>query len=178
MFLLLGVPSLILFLNGLNGITDGLIRVPVPGRTPVQLEKGTWTVFYEYTGRYPGVSELRSRQAPGIEGRLRTEEGREFPIVGSTTSFNYNFAGRGGYSIGTVDVDRSGRYLFEARLTDANDSERYVLALGRNVGRSTAFLVFGIFGMMGGGAIAFIVWLVVFILRYRSKNRAASASPA
>lgn len=170
LFLVLFVPSLLLFLNGLNGITKGLTRVVIPGATTVELEPGTWTVFYEYSGEFQGVTFNQSRRDPAMTAVV-TGDHAERPVVPSPASFNYNIGGHAGYSIGQFSVDEGGMYTFEAELADADDGEEYLLALGQDVGRYTVFLVLGIFGMIAAGLVAFIVWLVVFILRHRAKPK-------
>ena len=170
LFLVLFVPSLLIFLNGLKGITEGLIRVVVPGATTVELEPGTWTVFYEHSGEFDGVTYNSSRRAPSLTAVVTGDHG-ERPVASSPASFNYNIGGHAGYSIGQVSVEEKGMYTFEATLADPDDTEEYLLALGQDLGRSTFLLVLGIFGMIGSGLIAFVVWLVVFILRYRAKAK-------
>ena len=172
---LLFVPSLLVFLNGFEAITRGLVRVPVPGETPVELEEGTWTVFYEYRGVFDGSSFASRRQAPALDARLMSEEGELISVVPSNARFTYNWFDRSGYSIGKFELDRGGRYVFQSRLVDPGATDRYVLALGKDMGRSTLQLVFGLFGMMGSGLISFIVWLVIFILRFRAKRRMPGA---
>lgn len=170
-FALLFVPSLLGFLDGLDGITNGLIRITAPGEETVSLEEGDWTVFYEWAGEIDGRSFTNSTEFPGMEAALFDEAGNEISVTPSTGSFEYDWGGHSGFSVGRVDVPVDGEYTFAAQHLDPANTQEYVLALGKNLGRSTVLLVVGIVGMGVGAFIAFIIWLIVIILRSRAKRR-------
>ena len=170
-FLVIFVPSLLGFLSGLNGITEGLTRVRAPGESEVTLEEGTWTVFYEWQGEFEGESFTGPSVFPGMEAVLVAEDGTEVAVTSSNASFEYNFSGRSGFSVGEVDVPEDGTYLLVTQNVDPADSRSFILALGKNLGTSTVLLVLGIVGMVGAAFVAFIIWLVVIILRSRAKKR-------
>lgn len=175
LLLLVGVPSLLAFLSGLNGITNGLTRVRVPGEAPVTLEEGDWTVFYEWRGEFEGEPFTTSSNFPGMEAVVFSESGEEIPVGPAKGDFNYNFGNTAGFSVGSFEVDESGEYVFAARHTDPTNTSEYVLALGKDIGRSTVMLVLGIIGMIVAGGVAFIVWLIVFIVRIRANRRREAA---
>ena len=178
LFLLIFVPSLLAFLKGLDGITNGLIRVPAPGETSVELEPGTWTVFYEHTGEFEGETITSTSQAPGMQAQVLADDGSVIPVTASGASFDYNIGGHAGYSIGEFAIAEAGTYTFQVNLVDPDDPERYVLALGEDLGRSTVALALGVTGMIGGAFIAFVVWLIVIILRSRAKKKQQMAGYA
>ena len=177
-FLLIFVPSLLGFLDGFDGITNGLTRVSVPGETSVELEPGTWTVFYEHTGEFEGETITTTQQAPEMQAVALAPDGSQIPVQPSNASFNYNVGGHAGYSIGEFEVAEAGTYRFQTRLSDPDDPEQYVLALGKDLGRFTVSLALGVVGMIGAGFLAFIIWLIVIILRSRAKKRAQMAGYA
>lgn len=177
-FLLFFVPSLLGFLKGLDGITNGLTRVVIPGEATVDLEAGTWTIFYEHSGEFEGETFSTSTQAPGIEASVTSEDGEQIPVSPSFASFEYNIGGHTGFSIGEFKVPEEGTYVFSAQLVDPNDPGPYLLALGKDLGSSTILLVVGIIGMIGGAFIGFVIWLIVIILRSRAKKRAQMAGYA
>jgi hypothetical protein len=178
LFLLFFVPSLLAFLNGLDGITNGLIRVPVPGETSVELEEGDWTIFYEHAGEYEGDLFNTSSDAPLMNVSVTGEDGQQAEVGASTGSFDYNIGGRAGYSIGDFEIDEAGTYTIVTSVSDPADTDRYLLALGKDLGTSTAALVIGIIGMIGSTFVAFVVWLVVIIMRSRAKKRMQTAGYA
>lgn len=169
--LLIGVPSLLAFLSGLDVITDGLIRVRAPGESAVALEEGNYTVFYEWKGEFEGESFTNSSAFPGMEAVVLSEDGEEVAVGPSIGDINYNLGSRAGYAVGRFEIDEPGPYVFVAQHTDPTNTQEYVLALGKDIGRATAMLVLGIIGMIVAGGIAFIVWLVVFIVRIRARKR-------
>ena len=173
--LLVGVPSVLSFVKGLDTITNGLTRVRVPGETPVTLEAGDWTVFYEWRGEFEGESFTGSSEFPGMQAAVFSEDGDEIPVTSATSDFNYNIGNKAGYSVGSFHIDESGEYVFAARHTDPANTQEYVLALGKDIGRATVQLVFGVIGMIVAGAVAFVVWLVIFIVRIRAKRRREAA---
>lgn len=173
--LLFVVPSLLGFLEGLNGITDGLIRLRVPGETEVTLEEGDWTVFYEYVGEIDGESYSTSSEFPGMSATVSDADGNEIPVSSSHSDFTYSWAGHSGFSVGAVDIPADGDYVFSAQHLDPTVTDEYVLALGKDLGRSTVLIVIGVIGMAAGAFIAFLIWLFVIILRARAKSRMRAA---
>lgn len=173
-FVLIGGPALYASLQGLDGITNGLMRTPVPGQTEVELEPGTWTVFYEYSGEFEGVTYNSTRTSPTMLITVSGEDGA-IPVTGSTGSFNYNIGGHAGFSIGQFKVDEPGTYTFEAALSDPSDTEEYLLALGKDLGKSTVLLAVGVVALIGAGAIALLIFLIVIIMRSRAKSRMKAA---
>lgn len=175
LFLLIVGPAIYSFVVGLDGITDGLLRVRAPGSTEVTLEKGTWTVFYEWQGEFEGVDFITSSEFPGMEASATAPDGTEIPVRGLSGSYDYSIGGRTGFGVGELDVPVSGDYVFNAELLDSDDDGQYVLGLGKDVGRSTVLLVVGIFGMIGGALLTFLAWLIVIIMRSRGKKRMQAA---
>jgi hypothetical protein len=169
------VPSLLGFLEGLDGITDGLIRVTVPGDTEVTLEEGDYTVFYEWQGEINGESFSTSSEFPGMEATVFDDDGTEIPVTSSTGDFEYSWGGHSGFSVGEVDIPADGDYVFSAQHFDPANTQEYTLALGKDLAKSTVLLVLGIVGMVGGAFIAFVIWLIVIILRSRAKRRMRAA---
>lgn len=173
--LAIGGPSLGAFLSGLNGLTDEFIRVRVPGEVPVDLEAGTYTIFYEYRGEFEGESFSTSSTLPEMQAQVTSSDGSSVAATPSTGSFEYNWFGRAGYSVGEVDVPAEGRYVFSAEYVDATESEPVVLALGKDRARFTVLIVVGIIGMIAASFVAFVIWLIVIILRSRNKRRMRAA---
>lgn len=175
LFLLIVGPAIYSFVVGLDGITDGLLRVRAPGSTEVTLEKGTWTVFYEWQGEFEGEAFLTSSEFPGMEASATAPDGTEIPVRGLSGSYDYSIGGRTGFGVGELDIPVAGDYVFNAELLDSGDDGQYVLGLGKDVGRSTVLLVVGIIGMIGGALITFLAWLIIIIMRSRAKRRMQAA---
>lgn len=174
-FLVIAVPSLLGFLSGLDGITNGLTRVAVPGQKSVDLDAGEWTVFYEHTGEFEGEPFATANEAPGMTMTVVGSEGEQVPVRASTSSLEYNVGGHAGFAIGEFDVDEAGSYSIEVFLSDQGDLGQYVLALGKDVESSTVRLVVGVIGMIAGAALSFLIWLIVIILRSSAKRKMRAA---
>lgn len=174
-FFVIAVPALLGFLNGLDGITEGLTRVTVPGETSVELDAGQWTVFYEHTGEFEGRSFVTSADAPGMTMSVIGAGGEQVPVRSSTSSLEYAVGGRVGYAVGEFDIDEPGTYSVEVFLSEQDDAEQYVLALGKDVERSTILLVVGVIGMIAGAGLAFLIWLIVILLRSSAKRKMRAA---
>lgn len=172
------VPSLLGFLEGLDGITDGLTRVRAPGETELTLEEGEYIIFYEWSGEIDGESFSTSSEFPGMEAAVFDSDGSEIPVTSSPADFEYNWGGNSGFSVGEVDIPEDGDYVFSAEHLDPTNTQEYVLALGKDLPRSTVLLVVGIIGMAAGAFIAFVIWLIVIILRSRAKRRMRAAGYA
>ena len=171
---LIGGPGLYALIQGVDGITNGLTRVPVPGQTDVQLAEGTWTVFYEYSGEHDGVTYNTSRTAPPMSITVTGANGT-IPVGGSTGSFNYNIGGHAGFSIGQFTIDEAGPYRVDAAVSDSTDTGHYLVALGKDLGKSTVLLVLGIIATIGAVALALLIFLIVIIMRSRAKKRMQAA---
>lgn len=174
LLLLIGVPSLLALLSGLQGITNGLTRMTIPGETIVDLEPGTWTIFYEHSGEFEGETFFTSSASPGMNITVTTSDGESIPVTSSFGSFEYSVGGHSGQSIAQFRTDHDGEHVVTVTLADPDDPEEYLLAFGRDLGRFTFMLVMGIIGVIAAGVLAFIVWLTILILRVRGKSRMAS----
>ena len=173
--LLIGIPSVLAFMNGFDAINNGLIRVPVPGDREIDLEPGTWTVFYEHNGEFEGEVYATPRATPDISIIVTGRGGQQIPVVSSNASFNYNLGGHAGYSIAKFETEHGGRHRVVTMTTNPNQKETYLIALGQDLGKATLLLVLGVIGMLAAAVLAFIAWLLVFVMRYRAKKRLEAA---
>ena len=178
LLLLITGPSIFSFVGGLGGITEGLIRVVVPGETELTLEEGTWTVFYEWQGEFEGQSFTTSSEFPGMEAVVVADDGTQLPVEGSFGDFDYSTTTSTGFSVGEVDIPEDGTYTFAAQASDPTSTEQFVIALGKDIGRSAILLAVGLIGMIAGVFFAFVIWLIIIILRSRAKKRMQMAGYA
>jgi hypothetical protein len=164
-----------LLYDGISSLSEGLVRVVVPGETEITLDKtGTWTVFHES----PSVVDGQTYNAPipnSAQISLRSPDGDEIPMSFSVGNYDYDLPGRSGVSIGSFRVDQAGQYTLSAEWPPNVPGGETVLALGHEKGKATVKTVFGIIGILVSGAIASLIFLIVVILRSRSKNRLQEA---
>ncbi len=170
------VPSVFLLTSGIGALTEGLIRAGGPGQITVELDKpGTWTVFYEYRVADGPVTYVTSPDPPPLGITLTSESGDIQEMSPSNAQFDYSTGTRSGTSIGRFVVDEPGSYEIAVDYA-GDDPEQIFVALGHEKGKATLKTVFGVIGIVISGAIAFIIFLVVLILRSRSKNRMQQAA--
>lgn len=175
-FLLGAVPSAWILASGISGLTQGLIRAGGPGTIGIELDKpGTWTVFYEYRVATGPVTTVTTPDAPPMEVTLTSPSGEVMVMGASTGTFNYNTSTHSGVSIGSFSIDEPGSYELGIRYLD-DGPEQVNLALGHEKGKATLKTVFGGIGIAVSGAIAFIIFIIVLILRVRSKSRLEQAT--
>ena len=175
-FLLGALPSAWILASGISGLTKGLIRAEGPGTTAIELDKpGTWTVFYEYRVATGPVTSVTAPDAPPMEVTLTAPSGEVTVMGASTGTFNYNTSTHSGVSIGSFRIDEPGSYELGIRYLEEGP-EQVNLALGHEKGKATIKTIFGGIGIAVSGAIAFIIFIVVLILRVRSKSRLEQAA--
>lgn len=175
-FLLGAVPSAFLLASGISGLSKGLIRAGGPGQITVELDKpGTWTVFYEYRVADGPVTYVTAPEPPPMEVTLTSATGDVMGMAPSIGQFDYNTATRSGTSIGSFRIDEPGPYELEIRYLQEGP-EQVFLALGHEKGKATIKTVFGGIGIAVSGAIGFIIFVIVLILRVRSKSRLEQAA--
>ena len=175
-FVLGGVPSAIVLYEGITGIAESLIRIVVPSETLVTLdEAGTYTVFHESPSVFQGETFASDVPPSQIDVTLGAGPGDVVPMGPSLGTYTYNLPGRSGRSIGSFRVDRAGQYRINATLSAADPTERTVIALGHEKGKATLRTVFGGIGIAASGFIAFVIAILVLVLRSRSKSRIEAA---
>jgi hypothetical protein len=162
-----------LLFDGFGGLSDGLVRAVVPGETQVTLEEGTYTVFHES----PSVVDGQTYNAPLPDAAevFVTSGSERISMVPSLGNYNYNLPGRSGRSIGSFRVAQPGNYSLIVEYPPTAPSDETVIALGHEKGKAAVKIVLGIAGILGSGFIAMLIFLIVVIMRSRSKNRLREA---
>lgn len=175
-FLALAVPSVWLLVTGLSNLTEGLIRFTAPGRAQIAIEEpGTYTVFHEYRSTFGGRVYSGPSSLPGMNIQMRGPGG-VFPIVRSSSgNFTYNVGSSAGYAVGSVKIERTGGYEVTSVFT-GGEGDQVVLGLGRDKGKSTFQSVGGVFGLIGAFGLAFVTWLLIFVVR-SARSRSTTSGP-
>lgn len=175
-FLLGAVPSVLLLVSGISGLTKGLVGAEGPGHVAIELDQpGTWTVFYEYRVANGPSTYVSSPEPPPMQVILTSESGAITGMDPSTGQLDYNTGTRSGTSIGSFRIDEPGRYDLDISYLD-DGPEQVFLALGHEKGKAAVKTVFGVIGIAVSGAIGLIIFIIVLILRVRAKNRLERAS--
>ena len=160
-----------LLYQGIAGLREGLVRVGGPHPTFAEFDKtGRWTVFYEYQGQIDGVAYTEPQQVPdGLEVLVTDANGTVVPLQTGAGSFNYQNPGSSGLSIGYIDVTEPGRHTVDV---NSAGTGIFNVAFGKDIGRKTLQIVFGVVVGAGCGLIAFVIFVVTLIRRSRARERA------
>ena len=176
-FIAIAVPSGMLLATGITNLTSGLVRFSAPGSATVILEEpGKYTLFHEYRSSLQGRLYDGPAILPTMNFHVNGPGGASPTIESSSGNFNYNIGNRAGYAVGSLDIDATGEYRITSVYVDAPGDE-VVLGLGRETEKSTLQTVGGFIGLIAAGGLAFVVWFLIFIVRY-SRSKRESAAPA
>ena len=170
-FVLGGIASVLLVVEGVQGLGEELERVIAPGVGSVDFdETGRWHVFYEYRSTFEGRVVTAPYESPPIRVTINSPTGAQYTGNPTGRGLNYSLPSAAGYSIAYVDVAEPGRYSVVVESTDPNMQEA-VVAFGHEKPRSIGRL-FG--GIALGSATFFGVLLsfgLILFFRVRSKRR-------
>jgi hypothetical protein len=162
-------------------VTDSLTQVVVPGEAHLTLKHGeTYTVFYEQQSVVNGKIYSTNGPLSGLKCNVSSVfHGDSIPLRQSSMSTTYDVGGRSGRSVLEFTVTQDGQYHFVCGYDKGFRGPEVVLAVGSGVGQGIINTVMKSLGaMFGGGGLAAIVVVTVFVLRERSKKRIVSSSQA
>ncbi|HVF52384.1 MAG TPA: hypothetical protein VNC78_02130 [Actinomycetota bacterium] len=161
--------------NGVTGLGKGLARVVVPGSGNVTLEEpGTYIVFHEYISNHEGRSfNTQSARALPLNLEMRDRStGEPVSITASAGNFTYSLSGKAGESIAQFSITEPGEFDFFAAYADAEGPE-LVLAIGHDIVKSGARIGIGVAGIVGSGFVAMVLFIIIAVMRSRSKRKMA-----
>lgn len=186
----LGINSL----RSLSKTVDSFGRIKVPGGEQCKLvfdKPGRYTIYYEYqttmpvrnadcvdTGGNETVANTRQDPPFGLVVQLRSVSDPAAPLLQSVKStsgdVSISLNGHVGKSAREVVVDKAGEYVVEVSGT-AEDTQPYVLAVGRGAVSQVAG---GILGALAVAGLAGLAGLLILILTgtKRRKHRKALMS--
>jgi hypothetical protein len=178
-FLLGGISIFIYGLvYGISHVTDSLTQVAVPGESRLELKRGqSYTVFLERQSVVNGKIYSTTDSVSRLECNLVTVSGvQKIEMRPATMSTNYDVGGRSGHSMFEFRVPNDGVYDFACGYRGVSAGPEVVVAVGSGVGEAIMRTIsVSLAGMFGGVAIAGGIVLAVFLLRVRSKKKAATA---
>jgi hypothetical protein len=146
---------------GLSDDVDGFQRVPLGGTGEVSFsESGGYVIYYE------GSED----PSPPFDADLEPLDGGEAGPIGSYgTDLTYDFGGRSGTAVGTIEIVRPGRFRLDTTTPSDAGGE---LAVGRTLGRRLVTSVVG--GLALGFGSCFIgatILIVTAVRRYNARKR-------
>ena len=168
--LILGVLSLVVLFRNVTGFAGDAIRVPAPGQSEITIsESGKYVIAYEHRSVLDGKVITAPEEVPSMNVAVLTAETKaEVPVQASGADFTYASGQTAGRLIANFTVDRPGDYLLLCEYANQANEPQAVLAVGPDPAESfVLFLVVGVVGIL----LAFVIWLVTFVLRRNAKNR-------
>ena len=173
--LLAGIPSVLMFFEGLEGVRDPLLRMRAPGTDSVVFdEAGHWTAFYEYESEIEGETISTHPDAPPMTITITSEGGEEIVAGEGAGSLTYNYE-RAGLSVAAFDIDEPGTYSVAVESDTGEAVDPFVVAFGHEKVRSVGQLIFGVILIGSTLLVVLIATGIIFFLRVRSKRRAQLA---
>jgi len=173
LILVVGIASFVFFLlSRLNGLTDELIQVVVPGEQDLTLsEPGNYTIFHEH--RSVVGNRVYSSGAP-LSGLLcsltSNATGEPIALTPVSSSSHYDVGGRSGNSVFEFQIVEPGSYHFSARYPGGEQGPATVLAVGHGFMKKILMTVFPAIGIMFGTmALSAGIIVATFLKRRRAK---------
>jgi len=173
-----GLPSLLLLLEGIDGIRRPLVRMVAPGTADVVFDRqGRWTVFYEHRSTVDGRVFRSPEQVPFLEISVSDPDGNDVPVDSTAASFEYQTLRAAGSAVATFTIVGTGTYEVAIADDSPAPSGEFVVAFGYEKGRAVGRTVFGAVLLGATVLVALIAVGVIFFLRVRDKRKRDVASP-
>jgi hypothetical protein len=171
------VSSIVHFRN----VSDAFVRVVAPGTTTVHLrDAGDYTIYYEYEATVDGQTYSTGETPPNMIVEI-TSVATGAPVgVQSDDSGLYSVDSSSGIAVMRFSIDKPGQYQIATRYSAGSTGGDVVLAIGHGIARNIVWGIGSIIGSIGVFCgttfFAFLLTLIVFILRQRKPTVLAPPS--
>ena len=175
LILIVGIVLFVVFIfYNLKTLPEGLTQLVAPGKSNLTLQTtGKYTVYYEYQSVVGGRVYSTGENLPsGLQFSVATKEtGANIPISASTMKSSYSIGGRSGVSVFDFEIERPGVYELTSWYSEGQAGPEVVITVGQGFSANLLITVFGGVGIcFGASVIAFIITIMTFIKRQRSKR--------
>jgi preprotein translocase subunit SecF len=134
-------------------------KLTLPETKEVDLESGSYTVFYDYEGAY----NLEDYQ--NVMFRIDNVESNEpVQLDQPTMNSNYSFGGRSGIAVLTFEIENEGTYRIQIYENEGQETDRtpdFVILSG--FGKNVGSIVVAIFILIGAASLAGLIVLITII---------------
>ena len=167
---------------------DNLTQVVVPGSEEITFEKsGAYAVYYEYRSVVDGKVYVSSKTPPALVCTLTSRTTGDVvgvvPDYVPTNTYSIKDRGRVGVLIRSMTIDKPGTYTFSCRYPAERSQPEIVLAVGPNfmweflgiAARTVVTAVAGLAVLLGSGAVAAVVAIVIAVKRRRPRGAVVNA---
>lgn len=142
--------------------TNPDLRIVLPGSLQLELEKGSYTLFYEYRSEINGDVFLSDPNVPGIRFFVISPEDTGVELTVSSVNKRYEFSGRAGYSVLNFTIDSAGIYTVGGGFPQSTIGPEYVFAIGKS---SSGSLLLAVISIVGGLGISAVLLIGTFLMR-------------
>lgn len=160
-----------------------MTQVIVPGSADITFpKKGAYAVYYEYRSLVDGAQYINAKTPPhlicSLTSNATAKEVGVSPEYIEGNTYSTKDQERVGVHIMSISMAEPGTYTFSCHYPDEETAPKVVVAIGPNivwelfniVARPIAAILGGLAVLIGSGAIAFLVFIVVTIYRSRSNT--------
>lgn len=148
--------------------TNPDLRIVLPGSHQLELEKGSYTLFYEYRSQINGDVFLSDPNVPGIRFFVISPEDTGVELTVSSVNKRYEFSGRAGYSVLKFAIDSAGIYTVGGGFPQGVVGPDYLFAVGKS--RSGSLLL-AVISIVGGLGISAVLLIGTFLMRQPGRHR-------
>ena len=161
--------SVFVGLNILN-FQKNLERIVLPGKSTLNLQVGSYTVFYEYKSIVNQRSYSTGEDLPNLRYRLiSVSDNYEVELIPSgVRSTTYSGATSEGTSIFQFNISKQGEYEYSSWYPNTQGGQDIVFAIGQKPALGN--LLVAILSIFVSIFIGLILFIVIFIKRYKSKK--------
>ena len=164
---------------GINSLT----RVTVPGSAEINFPKaGAYAVYYEYRSVISGVNYVREKYPPSLNCQLKSKAtGEDIQLASPHVEgdmYSTQNQERVGVLIKSINIKKTGAYIFSCQYKDGRAHPDIVLAVGPNIiwelfnlaAKPFAAIVCGGFVFISALGLSLLIMGFVAIKRHQSKN--------
>jgi len=160
-----------------------MTQVIAPGSADIMFpKKGAYAVYYEYRSLVDGVQYVNTKTPPplicSLTSRATGKEVGVSPEYIEGNTYSTKDRERVGVHILSISMTEPGTYTFSCHYPDEGSVQKVVLAIGPNivwelfnvVAKPIAAILGGLVVLIGSGAIAFLISIVIAIRRSQSNT--------
>ena len=142
--------------------TDPDFRLVLPGSKQIELDKGEYTLFYEYKSVFGESTFSTDATVPGIRFFVMAPDQSGIELTVLSVNEKYKFKGREGYSVVKFTVESPGTYTVGGGYPDGPLGAIFIFALGKS---SSGSVILAVISIVGGVGTSAVLVAVTFMMR-------------
>lgn len=145
-------------------------RFTLPGQTELEsLEKGKYTIFYEYKSVIDGRVYSTTQNLSGLMISVQEKNtGEEIPLESKSTA-TYSINGREAVSVLTFNIENPGDYILTGWY-EGTEAEEVVFTVQEGFVKTIVFSIIGVLVAFFSTLSSIILFILVFLKRRKNRN--------